>query len=174
MNFHLITQSDRSKLLNFSTRMSQADKKIIQSSTDLVYETFIEKVAEGRKISKEDVHKIAQGRVWTGAQGLDIKLVDKLGGLDLAFKQAKILGGLDAKLYPIARYKPENLTFSDCLKTADVTKCLSEIGMSLKSSAYMSKALSTYEKLESVFADDYRQMYLPLEVSWSAKLGVMK
>ena len=57
VNFHLITQSDESKLLNFSTRMSQADKKIIQSSTDLVYETFIEKVAEGRKISKEDVHK---------------------------------------------------------------------------------------------------------------------
>ena len=87
----------------------------------------------------------------------------------------KILGGLDAKkLYPIARYKPENLTFSDCLRTTDVAECLSDIGMELKSSLYMSKALSSYEKLESVFADDYRQMYLPLEVNWSAKLGVMK
>ena len=63
---------------------------------------------------------------------------------------------------------------SECLKTADVTKCLSEMGMELKSSVYMSKALSSYEKLESIFADDYRQMYLPLEVNWSAKLGVMK
>ena len=41
----------------------------------------------------------------TGAQGLENKLVDKLGGLDLAFIK-QVLGGLDAKkLYPIARYK---------------------------------------------------------------------
>ena len=89
VNFHLITQSDRSRLLNFSTRMSQADKRIIQSSTDLVYDTFIQKVASGRKMTKEAVNDIAQGRVWTGAQGLENKLVDKLGGLDLAFTQAR-------------------------------------------------------------------------------------
>ncbi|MBK8255764.1 MAG: signal peptide peptidase SppA [Polyangiaceae bacterium] len=55
------------------------------------YDTFIGRVTEGRKMKAEDVDKVARGRVWTGAQALDHKLIDKLGGLREAINEAKKL-----------------------------------------------------------------------------------
>ncbi len=52
------------------------------------YRQFLSRVAAGRKMKAEDVDKIAQGRVWTGRQALDIKLVDRLGTLDDAIAEA--------------------------------------------------------------------------------------
>ncbi len=45
------------------------------------YDLFIARVADGRKMKPEDVDAVARGRVWTGAQALERKLVDRLGGL---------------------------------------------------------------------------------------------
>jgi protease-4 len=45
-------------------------------------------VADGRKLKRDDVHEIAQGRVWSGRDALGIKLVDKFGGLRDAIKEA--------------------------------------------------------------------------------------
>ena len=66
------------------------------------YEDFITKAAEGRaeasgkKISPEDVHRVAQGRVWTGTEALEHGLVDRLGGLDTAIALAKERAKIDA------------------------------------------------------------------------------
>jgi protease-4 len=51
-------------------------------------------VADGRKLPRERVDAIAQGRVWTGAQALDLHLVDSLGGYEVAFDAARQLAGL--------------------------------------------------------------------------------
>jgi protease-4 len=53
------------------------------------YEEFIKKAAEGRDKTPEQVHAVAQGRVWTGAEALRHGLVDRLGGLDVAIGIAK-------------------------------------------------------------------------------------
>jgi protease IV len=60
------------------------------------YEDFVPKVARGRNKSAEDVDKIGQGRVWTGAQGKDNGLVDEYGGLDRAIEVAKGLAKIPA------------------------------------------------------------------------------
>ncbi|TRX56852.1 signal peptide peptidase SppA [Thalassomonas sp. M1454] len=70
---------------------------IIQASINRGYKNFITLVAENRNMSPEDVDKIAQGRVWTGAKGQEIGLVDKLGGLDDAIAAAADRAGL--KMY---------------------------------------------------------------------------
>lgn len=57
------------------------------------YWDFIAKVAEGRNMTCEEVHKVAQGRVWTGKEALANGLVDALGGLDDAIEIAKIKAG---------------------------------------------------------------------------------
>ncbi len=59
------------------------------------YKLFRSRVAEGRKMPAEAVEKIAQGRVWLGQDALRIKLVDELGGLDLAVAKAAKLAKLD-------------------------------------------------------------------------------
>lgn len=61
-----------------------------------VYDDFIQSVVSGRKISTEEVLAAAEGKIYTGEQALDLKLVDRLGGLgdavDFAKQEAKIIG----------------------------------------------------------------------------------
>lgn len=64
---------------------------IVQASVDGVYEDFLRIVAEGRGLKRDGVHEIAQGRVWLGEDARGLRLVDKLGGLRDAIKEAKLL-----------------------------------------------------------------------------------
>ena len=64
---------------------------IVQASVDGVYETFLGVVAEGRGLKRDGVHEIAQGRVWLGEDARGLRLVDKLGGLRDAIKEAQAL-----------------------------------------------------------------------------------
>jgi len=61
---------------------------------DRIYDGFVQRVADGRKLPVERVREIAKGRVWTGLQAKDIGLVDKLGGFDTAVAEARRLAGL--------------------------------------------------------------------------------
>jgi protease IV len=73
---------------------SEDEGKIFQTMTDTIYENFLSLVGSGRKMTRDQVHAIAQGRVWTGAKGLEIGLVDKIGNLDAAIAAAAAKAGL--------------------------------------------------------------------------------
>ncbi|OBA61714.1 signal peptide peptidase SppA [Mycobacterium sp. 1100029.7] len=74
------------------TEQQRADR---EAEADLIYDDFVQRVAQGRNLSTEAVDAVAQGRVWTGADALERGLVDELGGLRTAVRRAKILAGLD-------------------------------------------------------------------------------
>lgn len=65
------------------------------------YDTFIEKVAQGRNLSVEEVDALGQGRVWTGAQAVANGLADELGGLNEALESAASLAGLQPGKYDL-------------------------------------------------------------------------
>jgi len=67
----------------------------LDSFLDQTYDAFTEGVARGRGMTKEDVHAIAEGRVWTGVQAKDLGLVDELGGFTRALELARVEIGLD-------------------------------------------------------------------------------
>ncbi len=67
----------------------------VEAEADLFYTDFIERVAQGRKLTVEAVDAVARGRVWTGADALERGLVDELGGLRTAINRAKVLAGHD-------------------------------------------------------------------------------
>ena len=67
----------------------------IKAGINQVYQTFLTRVADGRGMTKEEVHKIAQGRVWSGVEANAIGLVDHLGGLDLALERAAALAEIE-------------------------------------------------------------------------------
>ncbi|MEP7133276.1 MAG: signal peptide peptidase SppA, partial [Acidobacteriota bacterium] len=69
---------------------SPAERARFDAWLDRVYEDFTGKVAAGRRLSKERVHEIARGRIWSGEDALALKLVDELGGLETAVRLAKI------------------------------------------------------------------------------------
>ncbi len=58
------------------------------------YEMFVEKVAEGRNKKPDEIKKIAQGRVWSGIDGLSIGLIDEIGGIERAIEIAKARAGI--------------------------------------------------------------------------------
>jgi protease-4 len=65
------------------------EREQMRSLLTAFYHEFVSKAAEGRKKSYEEIHDVAQGRVWTGAQAVKLGLVDRLGGLETAFEVAR-------------------------------------------------------------------------------------
>ncbi len=69
--------------------MTEFEARTIQGEVERVYKRFIDVVEEGRGFEKrEDVEKIAEGRVWSGTRAKELGLVDELGGLDQAIAKA--------------------------------------------------------------------------------------
>lgn len=75
----------------------EEEQQIIKRQVKQIYDDFVSKVAQGRKMSYDEVDKVGRGRVWTGNQAKENGLVDKLGGLDLALEIAKERAGLKAE-----------------------------------------------------------------------------
>src|SRR5690606_31696104 len=65
--------------------------QVITESIENIYNIFVNRVAEGRKMTFEEVDEIAQGRVWTGIDAKRLGLVDEIGGLEQAIKYASEL-----------------------------------------------------------------------------------
>ena len=82
--------------------LSPAEMQLIQKQVERTYESFLLRVSEGRKMSRDSVHAIAQGRVWTGARALEIGLVDRIGGMPEALAAAASLAGISE--YRITEY----------------------------------------------------------------------
>lgn len=78
-------------------QMSEEDRRILQNVMDDVHTQFIEAVAEGRSLKITEVKSIADGRIFTGRQAKDEKLVDELGDLDDAVKLAAELAGIEGE-----------------------------------------------------------------------------
>ncbi len=78
------------------------EAQVMQSMVENFYDVFLERVADGREMSREEVHKVAQGRVWTGTRAQQIGLVDGLGGLDAAIAAAATKAEL--KSYRVREY----------------------------------------------------------------------
>ena len=81
---------------SIATPYSAEARVRVQKQIDAFYEEFLARAAEGRGMSRDAVHAVAQGRVWTGRQARDVGLIDELGGLDAAVAAAKRLAGIDA------------------------------------------------------------------------------
>lgn len=75
---------------------SEAERAIVAREVDRIYRSFIDVVAAARKLPSAAVEAVAGGRVWTGRQALERKLVDQLGGLEDGVAKARTLAGLKA------------------------------------------------------------------------------
>src|ERR1700682_5210141 len=73
---------------------TEEERAIVKSHIDRIYALFLERVSKARNMTPEEFHPIAAGRVWTGRQAFERKLVDELGGFDAAVRKARTLAGL--------------------------------------------------------------------------------
>jgi len=97
MGIHVETVETHPDALGYSIfqPLSKAFEVQTKKSIQITYETFKRRVAQGRNLNETVVENIAQGRVWTGKQALEIGLVDSLGGLEETIAAAAKLAGLE-------------------------------------------------------------------------------
>ncbi|QDH74138.1 signal peptide peptidase SppA [Brevundimonas sp. M20] len=105
---HLSIGGDYADAMSPSQEFTPSQRAAFAAQIDRTYEEFIARVSAGRRLPPARVREIARGRVWTGAQALNIGLVDQLGGLEEAIAKAKSLADISAdtdvrfKRYPEA------------------------------------------------------------------------
>jgi len=95
VNREFITRGDNALLFSDEGGFTPSQRILFQNQMDEFYERFLGKVATGRGMTRDAVHEVAQGRVWTGRQGLEKGLVDGLGGLHRSLDSAKWMLGID-------------------------------------------------------------------------------
>jgi len=128
-----------------------------------VYDEFAERVAEGRKLSVEEVKAAGEGRIWTGSQALERKLVDELGGLDVAVERAKELAKIPpAQAVRIRNYPREEDLLDYFLRRLQNVAVEWREALLTPEQRQLSRALSYLNRF--VDRRDFVQMILPVDV----------
>ncbi len=139
LTFDGVATSPYADMPTTSRPLSDMEKKFLQNSVDSIYNTFLHRVSEGRRIDVALVDSIGQGRVWTGTRGIQIGLADKLGSLqdaiDCAARMAKIKA-YKLKEYPEPLSWWENLVsgYKKSIKAKAIKEELGEDGVQLYNS----------------------------------------
>jgi len=100
---------------NFARSMTPEERRILQALLDDVHGQFIAAVAQGRGLEESAVRAVADGRIYSGAQAKNLKLVDELGGFEEAVEAAGKLGGIPGK--PKLILPRKRFSFTDLLKS---------------------------------------------------------
>lgn len=82
VNVEVVKKGEYSDLFSLSKEFTEKDEEKIYASSLKVYSEFLDVVAQGRKLDRNYVHSIAQGKVWLGEEGKELGLVDGIGGLE--------------------------------------------------------------------------------------------
>jgi protease-4 len=89
-------------IMSSTREMTDGDRAILQSLIDESYDEFVRIIAEGRNMPEADVRTIADGRIYSGNQALELNLVDELGSLDDTIEMMKeLVGNVD-----VIKYEP--------------------------------------------------------------------
>ncbi len=138
--------------------LNPGEQALMQNMVNQGYDLFLTRCSEGRGIAKDELDKIAQGRVWTGTAAKELGLVDELGGLDRALEIACQKAGVDS--YTVISY-PAKQTFLEMLMDTNP-------GTYLKSRFLSGKAGELYRQfsiLENFNKCDRIQARLPFELN---------
>jgi len=84
---------------------TREERQIVQHEVEWIYERFLDIVGKARQMARDELQPIAGGRVWTGRQALERKLVDELGGVEAAVTKARSLAGLSDRA-PVREVRP--------------------------------------------------------------------
>ena len=147
-------------VFSLNKKLSDEELQITQEEVDNIYQLFLKRVADGRGMKVEEVHKIARGRVWTGEDALENGLVDEIGGLNEAITYTKKkIGSKRGELIYYPKVKENKESFIEMIEEE-------EEGASLKSNSilnhpYLKEIGITVQKIEALKGI---QMRLPYDV----------
>lgn len=166
----VITRGQNTGVNSMTFPWSASERKSMEEYIEGVYEQFTSKAVAGRvaagvKMTKEDLLKIAGGRVWTGRQAKANGLVDELGTLNDAIAGAKTFAGLDPKSEMEILVLPKPQSFIDKLMDGDVNLPFMKANADLLAVPAVSKALRDLTPLLRTNKDVVKA-FLPLSVEF--------
>lgn len=141
---------------DFTRPMTDGEKALLQAYVERGYDTFITRCADGRNMTKEKINEIGQGRVWTGQQALEKKLVDKMGGIQTAIEEA-------AQLAEITDYSITTVSGSKDFFTSFMEKKLDEIKMSIVKSV-LGADFNDFATMQKIRSTSGIQARLPYDI----------
>lgn len=97
ITFDTIKKGDQADFYTSLQNFTPEQKEILKKMMEEIYNEFVLNVSKERGIPEEEVRRIGKGRVWTGSQALDLKLIDKIGGYREAIEEAKKLAKIPEK-----------------------------------------------------------------------------
>lgn len=154
INFDGVKTNAHSDLGVPNKALSAEETAIIQMNVNRGYDLFLTRCANGRGLTKEEVGKVAEGRVWTGETAKELGLVDELGGLDRAIELTKELAEIEE--YSLISY-PKKKDFLVKLLETDIEDYLSEKIFARKIGSFYNE----YKLLNDLLDSDVLQMRMP-------------
>lgn len=158
VTFDVVSTNAHSDAFGIIRPMTEDEYTTIQSNVDRTYDTFLTRVSDGRGLTKAQVDSIGQGRVWSGADALQLGLVDKLGNMEDAINLAAKLAGTDSyKLvyYPVKKEWFETLFNKDKEEKEIAAAIRHELG----------DLYPTYTALKQIIEAKGVQARMPMEIT---------
>jgi protease-4 len=156
VNFEAVKTSRFADIETLSRPKTPEELALLQRHTDKIYDAFMDKVSEGRKLKRAQVEKIAGGRVWTGRDALRLGLVDAEGGLREAVRHAISLVEKEAgKKFTIQQYPERRTALEMFVETLQQPEHAPPVARALTSSRGNTNRGAT-AKLTRLF-DNFRQ-----------------
>lgn len=113
LHFDIVKTNEHSDFGTISRPLNASESRALQRHIERGYQLFVQRVAEGRKMSTDQVLDIAEGRIWTGKQAVNNGLVDANGNLNTAIHKAAEMGGLQS--YQTVSYPTPEPWYQDLL-----------------------------------------------------------
>ena len=156
LKFDIVKTNEMADMGTMSRPFNAAERAQLQKMIEQGYDTFTKRVADGRGMSQDSVKLIAEGRVWTGEQGLKIGLVDELGNLDDAIAYAAKM--IESKEYHTVSYPAEEDPFAMILNETKSDYMNNEI------KELLGEWYSVYSFIRNVKSADNIQARIPYDI----------
>jgi protease-4 len=107
LHYEVVKSGRYKDIGSFARSMTDEERAILQALMDDVHDQFVDAVAKGRKLDRKTVLRLADGRIFSGRQAKELRLVDELGGREEAIEAAARLAGIPGKprlLFPRRRF----------------------------------------------------------------------
>lgn len=158
VTFDEVNLNTHASMNGVTNKFDELEHQVIQNGVERVYNTFTQRVADGRNMHQDSVKVYAEGRVWTGEQALDIGLVDKIGDLDAAIAYAAELSELEEyrlREFPAKKDPMEQLMENFGLEAIKIKLLKAELGEDYK----------YYEQVKNVKSNfNTIQMRMPFDI----------
>ncbi|MGN7515156.1 MAG: signal peptide peptidase SppA [Allomuricauda sp.] len=146
---------------SFFEPMTDSFRSVMQESIEETYETFLDRVAQGRNMSVERVNEVAQGRVWSGVDAQALGLVDELGTLDDAIAAAAEMAGV--KDYGIRKYPKYKSDFERFME--DFGSIKAKIGKSIIQEEIGTEAYEVLKEFKQFTKQEGVQAKMPFSLT---------